>query len=183
MKSDPLASCTVCGKAYMRRTSLQSVCSVKCATGVAKASRKARQEADKAQRAALAKRRESLKSRSQWLREAQAAVNAYVRERDKDLPCISCGRFHEGQWHAGHYLSTGARPELRFDLQNIHKQCPVCNNHLSGNLILYRAGLIAKIGLAEVEKLEGPHETRKYTIPELREIKETYRAKLRELRE
>ncbi len=180
MKPDPLASCTVCGKAYMRRTSLQSVCSVKCATGVAKASRKARQEADKAQRAALAKRRESLKSRGEWAREAQAAFNAWIRSRDDGKGCISCGT-HNGKKNAGHFRSVGAAPELRFNEMNVHLQCERCNTYLSGNLLEYRARLIDRIGLAEVEKLEGPHETRKYTIPELREIKETYRAKLREL--
>ncbi len=182
MKSDPLADCAICGKPYIRRNSLQSVCGVRCATKVATTAKKSRQEADKAQRRALAKRRESLKPRSQWLREAQASVNAYVRERDKDLACISCGRWHDGQWHAGHYLSTGARPELRFNLLNIHKQCSVCNNHMHGNLVLYRAALVAKIGLSEVEKLEGPHEPQKYTVEELRDIRDTYRAKLREMR-
>ncbi len=182
MKSDPLADCTICGKPYMRRSSTDTVCSMPCALEVACRHRKDRKNSERAQRLALAKRRESLKPRSQWLREAQASVNAYVRERDKDLACISCGRFHEGQWHAGHYLSTGARPELRFNLNNLHKQCSACNVYLSGNLILYRAGLIAKIGLSEVEKRKGPHEPQKDTVEELRHSRDTYRAKLREMR-
>ncbi len=177
MKPDPLASCTVCGKAYMRRTSLQRACGVGCAVKLAK---KTRQEADKAQRAALAKRRESLKSRGEWAREAQAAFNAWIRARDDGKGCISCGT-HNGKKNAGHFRSVGAAPELRFNELNVHLQCERCNTYLSGNLLEYRARLIDRIGLAEVEKLEGPHETRKYTIPELREIKETYRAKLREL--
>ena len=36
-------------------------------------------------------------------------------ERDFDKPCVSCGNYHQGQWHAGHYLTVGARPELRFE--------------------------------------------------------------------
>ena len=125
---------------------------------------------------------EAIKTRSQWMKEAQTAVNAWIRERDKDQPCISCGRHHQGQYHAGHYLSTGARPGLRFDPRNIWKQCQPCNTHLSGNLINYRINLIAKIGLEAVERLEGDHTTRKWSIDDLRAIRDTYRKDLRRLR-
>tara|TARA_R110000782_G_scaffold189054_2_gene279034 strand:+ start:234 stop:413 length:180 start_codon:yes stop_codon:yes gene_type:complete len=52
---------------------------------------------------------------------------------------------------------------------------------LSGNVKLYRIGLIKKIGLAEVEKLEGPHEPKKYTIDDLKELIVHYRQLNREL--
>lgn len=126
--------------------------------------------------------KEKKKPRSQWLREAQTAVNAYVRLRDANLPCISCGRHHEGQYHAGHYRSTGSSPSLRFDLANIHKQCQPCNTHLHGNLIPYRVNLIQKIGIEEVERLEGPQEPKKYSVEELKEIISTYKQKLKELK-
>jgi len=71
---------------------------------------------------------------------------------------------------------------LRFDLANIHKSCQPCNTHLHGNLIPYRVNLIQKIGLAEVERLEGPQEPKKYSISELKEIISTYRKKTRELK-
>jgi hypothetical protein len=138
---------------------------------------------DKAKRA----RREHLaakvkaRSRRDWLKLAQVAFNAYIRKRDEALPCISCGRHHTGQYHAGHYLSTGARPELRFEEDNNHKQCSACNNHLSGNIALYRISLIKKIGLDRVEWLEGPHEPKKYTIEELITIRDHYRSKLKEV--
>jgi hypothetical protein len=127
----------------------------------------------------LRKRKEAIKPRAKWMQEAQAAFNAWVRARDVELPCISCGRFHNGQWHAGHYLSTAAKPELRFDGANVHKQCSACNTHLSGNLVLYRAELIRRVGLAEVERLEGPSGPKKYTIEELKAIRDEYRARLK----
>jgi len=71
---------------------------------------------------------------------------------------------------------------MRYMEANIHKQCAPCNNHLSGNIVLYRIGLIAKIGLDAVEKLEGPHAPQKYTVDQLREIKATYTAKAKELK-
>jgi hypothetical protein len=123
--------------------------------------------------------RESIKTRAEWLKEAQAAFNAYIRVRDSELPCVSCGRHHNGQYHAGHYRSTGSAPELRFDERNIHKQCAPCNNHLSGNLIPYRVELIRRIGQDGVDYLEGPHTSKKYTIEDIKSIRDSYRLKLK----
>ncbi len=127
-------------------------------------------------------RKEKLKSRADHLREAQQAFNEWVRLRDADLPCVSCGRHHDGQYHAGHWRSVGANPELRFEPLNVWKQCAPCNTHLSGNLVNYRISLIQLIGLEKVEWLEGPHEARKYTIEEIKAIKAECRAKTRELK-
>ena len=126
-------------------------------------------------------RKAKLKTRRDWLREAQSAFNRFIRTRDMGRPCISCGRHHTGQIHAGHYLSTGARPELRFDERNVHAQCAPCNNHLSGNIVLYRKGLIAKIGQEAVNALEGPHEPKHYTVDDLKQIKADYTRMAREL--
>jgi len=127
--------------------------------------------------------KQRIKTRSEWLKEAQSAVNAYVRERDKDLPCVSCGRHHQGQYHAGHYRSVGSAPELRFETSQIHKQCAPCNNHLSGNLINYRLELLQRVGLNVLAWIEGPHEPKKYTIDDLRTIRDDYRAKLKAMRD
>jgi hypothetical protein len=123
-----------------------------------------------------------MKSRADWLREAQAAFNRYIRLRDHDKPCISCGRQHQGQWHAGHYRSVGACPELRFEELNVHKQCAPCNDHLSGNIVEYRRGLIERIGIDRVEWLEGNHAAKKYTIEEIRAIKAEYTRKAKDVR-
>lgn len=155
---------------------------------LAQAARREREEAKKAKMAGKSdrvetkRRKEAVKSRSEWAREAQAAFNAWIRKRDAGHPCISCQRHHEGQYHAGHYLSVGARPELRFEPLNVHLQCAPCNTHLSGNAVLFRKGLIAKHGLEVVEWLEGPHPAKKYTVEDLKQIKDTYRKKLAELR-
>jgi hypothetical protein len=127
--------------------------------------------------------KERIKTRAKWLKEAQSAVNAYVRERDKDLPCVSCGRHHQGQYHAGHYRSVGSAPELRFETSQIHKQCSACNNYLSGNLIPYRAELINRVGLNVLAWIEGPHPAKRYTIDDLRAIRDDYRAKLKAMRD
>jgi len=168
--------CKACKDGFLALRPLQTACSPACALELAKAQR------EKTERAADRAQREKLKPRSQWLREAQSAFNAWVRLRDAGRPCISCNRHHDGQWHAGHFLSTGARPELRFDESNVHLQCQPCNVHLHGNLVLYRAELIRRLGLHEVERLEGPHEPRKYVVDELKAIRDKYRALARELK-
>lgn len=129
------------------------------------------------------KRKDKVKTRSEWLREAQTAFNAFIRMRDSELPCISCGRFHKGQYHAGHYKSVGANPELRFNENNCHKQCAPCNNHLSGNIANYRPNLILKIGQEAVDIIEGKHELQNLTIEQIKEIKALYKKKLKELQD
>ena len=112
---------------------------------------------------------------------AQQAFNKYIRFRDKDSVCISCGRNHSGQYHAGHYRTRGAHPDLKFEEYNCHKQCAPCNNHLSGNISNYRINLIKKIGIDNVDWLEGPHEPKKYTCEDLKEIEILYKSKLKDL--
>ena len=121
--------------------------------------------------------------RGYWLKKAQAAFNSYIRARDALRPCISCGRHHEGQYHAGHYRTVGANPELRFEEHNCHKQCSSCNNYLSGNLINYRINLLKKVGANVVDWLEGPHAPKKYTIDDLKQIRKTYDEKTKSLRQ
>lgn len=122
-----------------------------------------------------------VKPLSYWMKRAQSAFNAWVRARDAGQPCISCGRIHQGQNHAGHYRPAGSNPELRFEPDNCHLQCAPCNSHLSGNLTAYRPALIAKIGLERVEWLEGAHEPKRYRKEDYQAIEAEYKAKLKEL--
>lgn len=168
-------TCPACRNKFDPIRPLQVACTIECAirhTQNLKAKREAKEHRE---------RKAKLKDRRDWLREAQAAFNRFIRTRDYDEPCISCGRYHDGQWQAGHYRTTKAAPELRFNENNVNKQCAPCNNHLSGNIVLYRKGLIAKIGLQAVEALEGPHEPKKYTVDELKAIKAHYTRMTKEL--
>jgi hypothetical protein len=136
----------------------------------------------KADRADTKTRKEAIKTHAEWKADAQKAVNDFVRLRDADLPCISCGRFHDGAWHAGHFRSRGAAPQLALDPRNVHRQCAPCNLYLHGNQIAYRAGLVARYGSDYVDAIESENEPLKLTIDELRQIKTIYRAKTRALR-
>jgi hypothetical protein len=174
--------CKACAEMFKPSNSMQIVCGGTCGLAYAQAQRiKATKKEQAAERAADRVKRESLKTRSDWLKETQIEFNRYIRLRDQAHPCISCDRNHDGAWHGGHYLSTGARPELRFDERNVHKQCAPCNVYLSGNLVLYRAALVRKIGAEAVAALEGPHAPKHYSIDDLKAIKAQYRALARQL--
>jgi hypothetical protein len=177
--------CRQCGITYTPSKHMQAVCTFECAIAHSRAKREqlqARQarDAHKSDRAKHKADKLKIKTRGQWVKEVQTQFNMYIRARDHDQPCISCQRFHTGQYHAGHYLTTGAHPELRFNEINCHKQCAPCNNHLSGNVGLYRENLISKIGVNLVEWLEGEHKPVKPTIDELKWLKQYYSQQARE---
>lgn len=175
--------CRVCRETYTPRKALQVVCSPSCALLHAKRQgEKERKALAQIERKAIREAKEGIKPRSEHAREAQAAFNAWVRERDQALPCISCGRHHQGKYDAGHFRSVGSNPALRFEPLNCHKQCVPCNRHKSGNAIEYRIGLVAKIGADKVAWLEGPHAAKHYSIEELQAIKAMYRALVRDLK-
>lgn len=161
----------------------QAVCSPACAMiDAPRHEPKARKALAEIGRKELRAAKVKIKTRAQHMKEAQTAFNAWIRERDIGLPCVSCGRHHNGQWHAGHYRTVGGNPELRFEPLNVWRQCAPCNNHKSGDIVNYRLELVRRIGADKVDWLEGPHEPQRYTIEQLQAIKAEYRAKTRELK-
>ena len=168
--------CKGCGQKFVPERTFQIACSIRCAQDVAAKARS--KENSKAARVA----RDKLKTRSEWLTEAQKAFNAWVRERDYGQGCISCGRSTGCKVNAGHYRSVGAMPALRFHPDNVHLQCEHCNTYLSSNAVEYRIRLVQKIGAERVEWLEGEHEPLKLTVDQIKEIKTTYSKMARELK-
>ena len=168
--------CAVCKLTFQPERLIQHCCSIKCAIAKVQIDKKAKFDKE------TKSKKEAIKSRAQWLREAQKEFNAYIRLRDADKPCISCQRHHQGQYHAGHYRSVGACPELRFNELNVWKQCAPCNNYLSGNIGEYRINLVKLVGIKSVEWLEGRREPSKLTIEQIKEIKDCYKLKQNELK-
>lgn len=156
--------------------STQSVCSYDCAREFAKA------DVAKKEKKAHTKAKKELKANDKSFQreKAQTIFNKFIRLRDAGQLCISCQK-QPRKKNAGHYLSKGAHPELRYNPLNCHLQCEHCNSFKSGNQALYRTHLIKKIGSANVEWLEGPHDAAKYTLDDLKEIQQTYTLKIKEL--
>lgn len=172
-----------CGATFVPSRMGQAVCSPACAIiDGPRHAPKARKALADIERKDIKVRKEKLKSRADHAKDTQQAFNEWVRLRDSDLPCVSCGRHHDGQYHAGHYRTVAANPAIRFEPLNAHKQCAPCNNHKSGDIVNYRIELVKRIGAEAVEWLEGPHEAKKYTIEQLKAMTAEYRAKTRELK-
>jgi len=113
--------CKVCKERFTPMRPLQQVCGHLCGAKYANKNR------DKVLRKEKREGKQKLKTRSEWLNDLQKVFNAYIRERDKEQPCISCQTQNKVQYDAGHYRSVGAHPELRFNENNVHKQCRKCN--------------------------------------------------------
>ncbi len=115
---------------------------------------------------------------------AKKACHAYIRERDKDQPCICCNRPLGINYHAGHYLPSGQNPIVRYDERNIFAQRVDCNYFRGGDSGDYRENLIQRIGLDQVEDVESKKGgTMKRTAQDYRDIEDYYKAKLKTLLE
>ena len=162
--------CKECKQKFISKRFLQKTCdNIACALAY---SRKQTQIEWKKEKKVL---KDKLKTKSDYQKDLQKEVNYFIRQRDKNKPCISCSKPLIGKFDAGHYRSQGGNPELRFNELNIFGQCVRCNQHLHGNLIDYRIGLIKRIGVEKVEWIESKHEQQHYTIEELKEMIIKYR--------
>ena len=167
-----LKQCKQCGEMYKPFNTLQVVCSAICALEF-----NSKKEVDK--------RFKVMKSDSRSLIEirnlARVSFQIYIRQRDKDLPCISCNK-SDAKWDAGHYLKAEIYTKLIFNEDNVHKQCSYCNLQLAGNLIEYRKGLVKRIGVKRVEDLEDMADssrTYKFTKDELITLAKNYKLKIK----
>lgn len=181
MVAGKIKKCKVCKTEYRQFRSMDKVCSLDCAVALAKQQTQA--EADKAIRKDTQRRKEKIKTKSDWAREAQKEFNAYIRERDKGKPCISCGKPDDGthQRHASHYRSVGACSALRFNTLNVWASCAQCNATKSGNLIEYRIRLNEFIpGLPDY--LESVNDIVRYDIDYLKRLKSIFRRRARHIK-
>lgn len=156
-------------------SSLKAFCTYDCLKEfTARNADKLREKVRKEKRGEEKKARDRLKTKSQWTKEAQKAFNAYIRARDRNKPCISCGipqTDEANKFDAGHYRSTGSAPHLRFNLLNCFAQCKKCNRWLSGNVADYRRNLISRLGVHRVEALEADQDIRNFDIAYLKRVK------------
>ena len=173
MKPIKQKKCKICKAYFTPQRPLQLVCQWKCAIDFAKDTK------IKTVKKEVKKAKLKLKSRSDWLKDTQVVFNKYIRLRDQDDGCISCGSKSAYAYHAGHYRSIGSAGHLRFNELNCHRQCSACNTHLSGNLIQYRLGLIRKIGIHAVETLESDNNTVKWSVEEIKLLKAQFSAKIK----
>jgi len=127
--------------------------------------------------------KEALKTHSTWLQELQVIFNKYIRLRDSGQPCISCGGTNK-TWSAGHFYPVGGYPNLRFNEDNVHKQCWFnCNKNKHGNLGEYAIRLPERIGADRFIELQSIRhkEPLKLSVPEIKDLKTHYRKLIKHL--
>lgn len=191
--------CPECDVEFIPRNGFQKTCpSPVCALRYHK-----RQETEKRERSQRRRDRDWKRANKpvrDLLKDAQGAVNAFVRFRDEGQPCISCNATQAeverdqhwkvgGAWDAGHYRTRAAASHLRFNLFNLHRQCKHCNGgngkyqNFGGReetvRSAYRANLAEKIGENLVERLECDNEPRTFDRDYLERITVIFRKRLR----
>jgi hypothetical protein len=106
---------------------------------------------------------------------AQTVFNKWIRNRDQDLTCITCGRYKIE--HACHFYPAGKVTALRFNEDNVAGGCRQCNFYGHGELALFRLKLKQRIGeerLAELDRIALEQKTKKYEREELEELIKKY---------
>lgn len=189
-KAPRAKTCKICRIKFVPSRPMQVVCGPQCASAYAwREKTKAEVVAAREDRKTVRLRKDAIKTRREWIMEAQVAFNAYIRERDRNKSCICCGEplagvqgSTGGLFDCGHYRSVGSAPHLRFDERNAHGQRKQCNRYGAGRAVDYRLGLIQRIGMEEVESVESDNESRKWSVDELKAIIATYKQKLKELK-
>jgi hypothetical protein len=182
-----MRKCKCCKTPFEPTRSMQTWCSIDCAVTLGQeAVAKKKAKAKAADRKETKEKLDAMKTKPELVELAQKAFNAFVRARDAGKDCISCRRPLQGPqiggaFDCGHYRSVGSAVHMRFVEENAHGQCKYCNSRLAGNHVEYRRGLVDRIGLEAVERIEADTTLRKYTHQDLREIAKRYRAEARRL--
>ena len=180
--------CAQCREVFTPARSMQKVCGPLCAVLHAKKLKDQKEaRAARDERKSLAERKAKLKTRREWIAEAQAAVNKVARLRDllAGHGCISCGARPQqkfgGTFDAGHYRSVGSAPHMRYYLPAIRGQCVRCNRELGGSAVNFRKGLVERIGIERVEEIESMQWVAKFDIDYLKRLKRVMLKKARRL--
>ncbi len=132
MKTVKQKTCKECGVKFNPFNSLQKCCSVNCAMSYSK-----KEVEQKRIKAVLSL--EKFKNEVQDEKSLKASkmntkmqVHAFVRNRDKYKPCISCGCEWSNDFQAGHLFKAELYETIKYNLQNINGQCSSCNLHKEG---------------------------------------------------
>ena len=114
---------------------------------------------------------------SQYIRLRDCLITTHTKERGV---CITCGfELPFKSLQAGHFVA-GRNNSILFDEECTHAQCATCNILKKGNQLVYRRRIIDLYGDGWDEVLEKrSREAKKYTIPELKELIESFKDKIK----
>lgn len=188
-KSRKAKKCQVCKQQFIPRRDMQSCCGYPATCEAIKAEQNLDKKLKRQQqddRKELIKYREDNMKLPEARKKAGLAFRAFIRARDKGLPCISCGKDIApnrpgGTADAGHFRGVGRAAHMEFIEDNVHVQCKYCNRDQQGNHSEYRIGLIARIGQERVDVLECDNAPRHHSVDDFKAMAIEYRRKTREM--
>lgn len=173
-----MKTCKVCKSKFKPTySSVQMVCSPKCAIEYSSSKKKAKTKNNKR---ILEKAQEDLnkaKSYQRVLLDARKYFQKWIRQRDEGKPCISCGSYSD-KVDAGHYFKAELYSGLIFNENNCHSQCRKCNRYLNGNESHFRIGLVDRydeVFVQDLESIKDANRLKKWSKEELTEIKNKYK--------
>lgn len=132
------------------------------------------------------------KTVTQLKKEIVPIFSRYIRLRDclattgspEYGECFTCDeppQHHISELQAGHFMQ-GRHNAYLFSERGVHVQCAKCNLALGGNPHEYRRQIVKLYGEDVALELEAERgQVKKFTISELRELKENLLKKIREL--
>jgi len=96
-------------------------------------------------------------------------IRALYADKDGYCQCITCGKklpwSGTGHLHVGHFIGREHIP-TRYEVQNCHPQCDVCNSYHEGRKGHYALFLIKTYGQDIIEKLVAKSNEYAGLIPE-----------------
>ncbi len=178
-----MPKCKICKEPFVKIRPIQPTCkSYDCMVAFAKnVAEKAIVKKKKAQTKVL---KEKLKTLTDYENEAKKEFQKYIRKRDENLPCVSCGTFQTDIWDGGHFKKAELYSGVIFDEMNCHRQCRKCNRFLGGNELNYREGLVKRYGIdyvLEIEERALRLKRHKYNKEDLIGLKNLYKEKIKHL--
>jgi len=176
-----MPKCKICNDTFVKTRPIQPTClSSTCMYAYAIAyANKAIERKKKAETKVL---KEKLKTLTQYESEAKKEFQRFIRKRDENLPCISCGTFQTNLWDGGHFKKAELYSGVIFDEMNCHRQCRKCNRFLGGNELNYREGLVKRYGIdyvLEIEERALRLKKHKYSREDLIALKNLYKEKIK----
>lgn len=174
--------CKQCSKQFLPFRTTQTVCSAPCAILYAKEQKISNKETIQK----LTNQKIDRVWLSKVLKQTQIVFNKYIRLRDKGKRCISSNIPYKYDFDAGHLFSVKQYSGIRFNELNVHGQSILDNRYKEGNFESYIISVQDRIGIdkyRELEKMamECKRTPKKWSIPEVLEIKRHYLEKCKEL--
>ena len=178
MKKPRPKKCKYCKNQFLPYTSLQQVCSIQCSIeyGNIKAKRKAKKEYLEKKR----RWKEENMTRQDWIKELQRVFYQFIRLRDKNKGCVSCGAtLVSRKYDAGHFYPT-TYSGLRFNEKNVHGQCVPCNRYKHSNPHEYRKRITNRISKEDLQWLDdNRHRKLSLSITEIKELIKHYKLRVK----